>query len=227
MKKIYLTEQQFNYIVQQQLLTEGVLSNICKQIFGRFHSTDEIVKHLIGLITSGIITFSIAIDAINSVNGTYLNDEQTKDIVDKISSNAPQSDWVEVCNDAVITVYNAKESQCNSDVKHTASMFKLNLNNVGEHRIVAMERTFMKELGLKYGDVIKIIGTYKGAQDGIYQIQDIMNKRFAGQHKIDILVPDSVTYGGTYPGQYAKIFILNDKNDSQKYLKLMKPQDNK
>ena len=51
----------------------------------------------------------------------------------------------------------------------------------------------MKEFGLKYGDVVKIEGTDKW--DGVWQIQDTMNKRFAGQHKIDILVPNNIKLG--------------------------------
>ena len=226
MKKIYLTERQFDYILREQILNEGVLMDLRKRIFSKDKTTNDITKQLISLITAGLITFSIAIDMVNSVRGTILDDKETNEIVNELGLSAPQSDWVEVCNDAIITVYNAKEAQCNNDVNHTASMFKLDLNNVGEHKIVAMERTFMKELGLKYGDIIKIVGTYRGAQDGIYQIQDTMNKRFAGQHKIDVLVPDSVTYGGTYPGKFAKIYILKDKNDSQKFLNLMAPQAN-
>ena len=98
--------------------------------------------------------------------------------------------WSEVSNDALATVYNAVPSQCNNDVLHTASMFKLNLGDVLSQRVIAMERTFMKELGLKYGDVVYVEGT--GKWDGPWQIQDTMNKRFAGMHKIDILVPSNI-----------------------------------
>ena len=101
--------------------------------------------------------------------------------------------WTEVSNDALATVYNAVPSQCNNDVLHTASMFKLNLGDVLSQRVIAMERTFMKELGLKYGDVVYVEGT--GKWDGPWQIQDTMNKRFAGMHKIDILVPRSIRTG--------------------------------
>jgi hypothetical protein len=75
-----------------------------------------------------------------------------------------------------------------------------------------MERTFMKELGLKYGDVVKIEGTNKW--DGVWQIQDTMNKRFAGQHKIDILVPNDIKYG---KWDNVKIYVLKDKSLSDKY----------
>lgn len=101
--------------------------------------------------------------------------------------------WKTVSSDVIATVYNAVPAQCNNDVQHTASMFKLNLSDVLSQRVIAMERTFMKELGLKYGDVIYIEGT--GKWDGPWQIQDTMNKRFAGMHKIDILVPRNIRTG--------------------------------
>ena len=65
-------------------------------------------------------------------------------------------------------------------------MFRLNLEDPESHKIIAMERTMMKQYGLKYGDLVKIEGA--GPRDGIYQIQDTMNKKFAGKHKIDFLI---------------------------------------
>ena len=65
-------------------------------------------------------------------------------------------------------------------------MFKLNLEDPESHKVIAMERSMMKQYGLKYGDLVKIEGA--GTRDGVYQIQDTMNKRFAGKHKIDFLI---------------------------------------
>ena len=95
--------------------------------------------------------------------------------------------------DAIATVYNAHPSQCNSDCFTTASGFRLDSTNIDAHRIIAMERTYMAKLGLSYGDVVKLEGV--GEYDGVWQIQDTMNKRFAGMHKIDILVPRSIRTG--------------------------------
>jgi len=95
-------------------------------------------------------------------------------------------DWKLLCSDTEATVYHAVPAQCNDDVKNTASMFQLNLKDPESHKIIAMERTMMKQYGLKYGDLVKIEGT--GSRDGVYQIQDTMNKRFAGKHKIDFLI---------------------------------------
>lgn len=222
MKKIYLTEQQLNYILEREMINEGVMRNLYNKLFGNCTSREELLHRVINLVSAGIVSFALAVSLITSYYG-----KQYSEIVAEIAAQAPAEEWREICNDAVITVYNAKASQCNNDYKHTASMFSLNLNDVASHRIVALERTFMKEYGLKFGDVIKIEGTYRGLQDGVYQIQDVMNKRFAGQHKVDVLVPNEITHGGTLPDQKAKIYILNDKDTTQKYLALMAPQDKK
>ena len=87
----------------------------------------------------------------------------------EIVESAPEEEWKMIADDVVVTVYNAVPAQCNADVRHTASMFKLDLKNPESHKIIAMERTMMSEYGLKYGDIVKIEGTYNGVQDGIYQ----------------------------------------------------------
>ena len=104
-----------------------------------------------------------------------------------------QAQWSLIADDFTATVYNAVASQCNADYWHTASMFALDTNDVLSHRIIAMERTMMAEYGISYGDIVRVEGT--GVWDGLWQIQDTMNKRFAGQHKIDILVPKHVRKG--------------------------------
>jgi hypothetical protein len=118
-----------------------------------------------------------------------------------------------VADDVEATVYNAVPGQCDDNPIYTASMFKLDLSDVLSHRIIAMERTFMKELGLVYGDVVKIEGT--GQWDGVWQIQDTMNKRFAGRKKIDFLVPNEIKLG---KWQNIKLFCLSNKEKTNIYL---------
>jgi hypothetical protein len=217
-----LTERQFNRLLERQMINEGVLEKIGKFIFKGCKTKDECLDRIVRLVTYGVISISMGINIISN-GGSLFSEKDKNDIKMELANRASEDDWEEVCNDAIVTVYNAVPSQCNNDVAHTSSMFKLDHSDIGSHKIVAMERTFMKELGLKYGDVIKIVGTYKGLQDGIYQIQDTMNKRFAGQHKIDVLVPNDIKYGGTLPNKPAKVYILSDKGNTEKYLKLMKP----
>jgi len=105
-------------------------------------------------------------------------------------TEAPQ--WEMICDDAVATIYHAVPEQCNADVTHTASMFEIDPANVEQYRILAMERTMMAQYDIRYGDIVLIEGT---DHDGLWQIQDTMNRRYKGKHKIDFLVPTSLTTG--------------------------------
>lgn len=105
----------------------------------------------------------------------------------------PAHAWDLLADDVTATVYNAVPEQCNADFMHTASMFEIDTADVLSHRIIAMERTMMAEYGVQYGDVVLIEGTT--LWDGEWQVQDTMNRRFAGMHKIDILVPKHIRHG--------------------------------
>ncbi len=200
--KVILTEQQVTKLLCEEALMESV--------FHKGMSFDEILSAVKMLGKKGLLTASIIL---NIVLMFGLNNAQKKaienvaaveqaikerksacefNVADGKWEKNPDA-WQEVSNDALATVYNAVPSQCNNDVVHTASMFKLDLDDVLSQRVIAMERTFMEELGLKYGDVVYVEGT--GKWDGPWQIQDTMNKRFAGMHKIDILVPNNIKTG--------------------------------
>ena len=169
-----------------------------------------VVISMFSLIYSCCLISSCTKATCNS-NVTYV--ENSNDIITKVENdnvvntdNNVYTPWVLVASDVVTTVYNAVPNQCDSTPNYTASGFKLDLTNVAAHKIIAMERTFMKELGLKYGDVVKIEGT--GKYDGVWQIQDTMNKRYAGQHKIDLLVDKSIKLG---KWTNVKLYVLADK----------------
>lgn len=127
--------------------------------------------------------------------------------------------WELVADNVETTVYNAVPEQCDKTPQYTASMFKLNLNDVYSHKIIAMEKTFMKKLGLKYGDVVMIEGTDKW--DGVWQIQDTMNPKYAGRKKIDLLVPNNIKTG---KWTTVKIYSLINKEDTHLYISTMAPQ---
>lgn len=204
-KKIYLTEVQFNALMEQQILNESFKSMLQK-------------------VSLGAISVSMALSIISGLE--KISDAQKEKMESEVVNAAPEEEWKMIADDVVVTVYNAVPAQCNADVSHTASMFKLDLKNPEAHKIIAMERTMMSEFGLKYGDIVKIEGTYNGIQDGVYQIQDTMNKRFAGQHKVDILVSNNVKYGGTLNNSPAKVYVLNDKSNEATYKMGMAPQYN-
>lgn len=199
--KLILTEQQLTTLLCEEALMESM--------FHKGMSFSEILSAVKtlgkkGLLTASIIMNIVLMFGLNNAQKMALENvakvEQAIESKKSCEFNTEEGKWEknpaawsEVSNDALATVYNAVPSQCNNDVLHTASMFKLNLGDVLSQRVIAMERTFMKELGLKYGDVVYVEGT--GKWDGPWQIQDTMNKRFAGMHKIDILVPRNIKTG--------------------------------
>lgn len=144
------------------------------------------------------------------------------DIEDEINVMPAQTEWILVAENVEATVYNAVPEQCDEDPMYTASMFRLNLDDVYSHRIIAMENTFRKSLGLEYGDVVKVEGA--GKWDGIWQIQDTMSPRFAGRKKIDFLVPEDIKVG---KWNTVKIYCLTDKENTDIYKNNMAPQAKK
>jgi uncharacterized cupin superfamily protein len=218
--KVILTEGQLNQIIQEEVILEGFLSSLLK-----LNNMDSIVKKIAIALIYGAISFGAVPKILDKVEqnaqGVAGSEAMTRDeaiekikmlyqnvknkeaqVAGRMKTDAQEQaslwknnygTWKLVSDDVLATVYNAVPQQCNKDVAHTASMFKLNLTNVLSQRVIAMERTFMKELGLKYGDVVYVEGTEKW--DGPWQIQDTMNKRFAGMHKIDILVPRNIKTG--------------------------------
>lgn len=80
------------------------------------------------------------------------------------------------------TVYNAVVEQCNNDPEHTAFMFKLDLSNPYKHRIIAVSRDLLQE----YPGGTKVMVEGTGVYDGIFTVNDKMNKRYT--NRIDILI---------------------------------------
>lgn len=91
----------------------------------------------------------------------------------------------QIVADVSATMYNAVESQCDSDPLITAGMYKINPHKASDHKWVALSRDLLKRWGgqFTYGQKIQITGC--GDKDGIYTIVDTMNPRF--KNKIDIL----------------------------------------
>ena len=219
MKSIIITESQFNSLIESQVVIESIFK------FGSVKSYKTEIKNLIKKMVLGGISIAAIYSAINyyCVTNNVPNEikEDVLTIVEELpnANGVKMSEWILSDDKTIATVYNAIPAQCNGDFGHTASMFRLNLNDVLSQRVIAMERTFMKKLGLKYGDVVYIEGT--DVYDGVWQIQDTMNKRFAGQHKIDILVPNNIRYG---QWDNIKLYTLKDKSLTDKYRSEMAPQ---
>mgnify|MGYP003860055701 FL=1 len=98
------------------------------------------------------------------------------------------------------TLYHAVPEQTNNDNLHTASMFEINPECPGSHRILAVSRD-LEELGFTLGSVVRISQACE--MNGIWYIEDRMNKRW--KNKIDFLVNDKIKYGKWYNVKIEKI----------------------
>lgn len=170
------------------------------------------------LLTLFIVSY-LTIPCNDEAKNATIN-ESIKDTISITNDkNVTFDEWILVSENVEGTVYNAVPEQCDSDCLYTASMFRLNLDDVYSHRIIAMERTFINHLGLKYGDVVKVEGT--GVFDGVWQIQDTMNKKYAGRQKIDFLVPNNIKTG---KWGNIKLYVLTNKENTDIYKYNMAPQ---
>lgn len=100
--------------------------------------------------------------------------------------------WILISACTTATVYNAVPEQCNAQPAVTASGHRIT-GDVAQLRWLAMERTMMSRNDIHFGDTILVKGT--GIYDGEWVVEDTMNRRFAGQDKIDFLVPSDVRLG--------------------------------
>ena len=101
--------------------------------------------------------------------------------------------WILISFSTTATVYNAVPEQCGSNPTVTASGFKIDPSKVQELRILAMERTMMKKHDIHYGDTVRVEGT--GKYDGEWVVEDTMHSKYAGQDRIDFLVPNHIKTG--------------------------------
>lgn len=221
MKQVILTESQFHTLIESQVIIESIFEVSSVREFKQ-----EVKKLIRRMLLAGMSVAAI-ITMINNYCDEKHIPEETKNEVLAMVNDVPEekdemADWKLADNRTTATVYNARPSQCNNDFGHTASMFRLDLYNVLSQRVIAMERTFMAKLDLQYGDVVYIKGT--GKYDGVWQVQDTMNKRFAGQHKIDILVPDNIRYG---QWDNVELYVLKDKSMTDTYRSEFAPQVSK
>jgi len=81
-----------------------------------------------------------------------------------------------------LTVYSTNVGETDSTPHLTASGFKIDLNNPGKHKIIAVSRDLKRKW--KFNTRVRIINA--GGYNGIYTVKDLMNKRY--RKRIDILV---------------------------------------
>ena len=102
------------------------------------------------------------------------------------------------------TIYHATPEQTDSTPHITASNKIIDLCNPQKHRWIAVSRD-LEAKGLTFGVKVKVTGA--GNLDGIWTVQDRMNRRWLS--RIDFLVNEDMT-GGKW--ENVRVEIINDDN---------------
>lgn len=84
-----------------------------------------------------------------------------------------------------LTIYSPNIGQTDSSPHLTASGFKIDPNNPGKHKIIAISRDLKRKW--KFNTKVRIINA--GKYNGVYTVKDLMNKRH--RKRIDILVSNN------------------------------------
>jgi 3D (Asp-Asp-Asp) domain-containing protein len=81
-----------------------------------------------------------------------------------------------------LTTYTIERNQTDSNPLETASGYILDKKNPAKHKVIAISRDLKKKF--KFSDSVQV--TNAGSYDGVYVVEDIMNRRF--KDRIDILI---------------------------------------
>ena len=81
-----------------------------------------------------------------------------------------------------VTTYTISPRQTDATPTITASGFNVGWKNPKKHRVIAISRDLKQRF--KFGSYVRLEGC--GKYDGVYRIEDLMNKRF--KNRIDILI---------------------------------------
>jgi 3D (Asp-Asp-Asp) domain-containing protein len=81
-----------------------------------------------------------------------------------------------------VTTYTIDPRQTDDTPTITASGFNVGWKNPKKHRVIAISRDLKKRFN--FGSYVKLEGC--GKYDGVYRVEDLMNKRF--KKRIDILI---------------------------------------
>ena len=103
-----------------------------------------------------------------------------------------------------MTTYSPTSQECDSTPHITASGFKINLKNPKKHRIIAVSRDLLKKL--PFGTLVKVTGA--GKLNGVYVVEDKMNKRY--KNRIDLLIGEDDKQTTIKNVKIVKIFLILD-----------------
>jgi 3D (Asp-Asp-Asp) domain-containing protein len=106
-------------------------------------------------------------------------------IPNKLSNGFVIKNVTNIYEYVTVTTYTASKNETDNTPLITASGFKLDSLNPAKHRIIAVSRDLKSKW--EFGTKVKILNA--GIYNGVYQVLDVMNKRF--KNRIDILInPD-------------------------------------
>jgi 3D (Asp-Asp-Asp) domain-containing protein len=103
-------------------------------------------------------------------------------IPNKLSNSFVIKNVTNIYEYVTVTTYTASQNETDSTPLITASGFVLDSLNPAKHRIIAVSRDLKSKW--KFGTKVKILNA--GIYNGVYQVLDVMNKRF--NNRIDILI---------------------------------------
>ena len=138
------------------------------------------------------VKFGLSILLITYANGIvstkFLNDKniQLQSLVDENKRIQEKLDEYETEGMHVtVTMYQPVRYQTDSTPNILADGTRIRTQEASNYKFIAVSRNLLKRFGgfLEFGDFVLLKGT--DHKDGVYQVRDIMNKRFV--NRIDIL----------------------------------------
>ncbi len=140
------------------------------------------------LLSLVLITYANGI-----VSSKFLNDKniQLQSLLDENKRLVEKLDEYETEGMHVtVTMYQPVERQTDSTPNILADVTRIRTQEASNYKFIAVSRNLLKRYGgwLDFGDFILLKGT--DGKDGVYQVRDVMNKRFV--NRIDILESENV-----------------------------------
>ena len=140
------------------------------------------------LLSLVLITYANGI-----VSSKFLNDKniQLQSLLDENKRLVEKLDEYETEGMHVtVTMYQPVERQTDSTPNILADGTRIRTQEASNYKFIAVSRNLLKRYGgwLDFGDFILLKGT--DGKDGVYQVRDVMNKRFV--NRIDILESENV-----------------------------------
>ena len=139
----------------------------------------------LGIILSSLVLITYA----NGIISTkFLSDKniQLQSLLDENKRLSEKLDKYETEGMHVtVTMYQPVERQTDSTPNILADGTRIRTQEASNYKFIAVSRNLLKRWGgwLDFGDFILLKGT--DGKDGVYQVRDVMNKRFV--NRIDIL----------------------------------------